>query len=244
MRKMAEVAPGLSASECLRDGGSQGVTVEREAAREAGDVPEILDPRVVDTAAHHRLELLGDHRFARVGPEAGGRQVEEGGIVVLLALGRDDVAEPDVHLQREADAAEVALEPRPQPALRLVAPDISDPDRRGVENDAVLRAGNAADGLHGGADRGRFRGTRGKKVHIPGRPQFRLGPHPEERRALERESVHLGRGGKAIEEPLGGIAVEQEVEVHPPFVRETLQTGAHRGGHVPEFPPSSHASSA
>ena len=84
----------------------------------------------------------------------------------------------------------------------------------------------------------------GEEVDVARGPHLLTGPHSEQRRALERESVHLARGGKAIEEALGGVAVEQEVEVHPPLVRETLQTGAHRGGDVPEFPSSSHASSA
>ena len=165
-------------------------------------------------------------------------------IVLLLGPGRDDDAETDVHLQMRGGCCRGG--PGAAPAARPPA------GRAGYFGSgwSWRRKRRRPPGRECRRRSPRRRGARAvprcprRESPLPGRPQFRLGPHSEQRRALERESVHLARGGKAIEEPLRGVAVEQEVEVHPPFVRETLQTSAHRGWDVPEFPPSSHASSA
>ena len=90
-------------AERLGDGGAQGVAVEREAAREAGHVPEVLHARVPVALAGHRVKLLGDHRLTRVRSEAGSGEVEQRGVVLLPAAEGDDVAEADVDRDREPD---------------------------------------------------------------------------------------------------------------------------------------------
>ena len=82
----------------------------------------------------------------------------------------------------------------------------------GVEDDAVLSAGNAADVPQGGAYGGFVPGAAGEEVDVPGRPQLLSGPHAEERRALQGEAVHLVRGGEAVEEALDRVALEHGFE--------------------------------
>ena len=61
-------------------------------------------------------------------------------------------------------------------------------DRLGIEDDAVLSTGNAADVPQGAADGGLVAGAAGEEVDIPGRPQLLAGPHAEERGALQGEN--------------------------------------------------------
>ena len=143
----------------------------------------------------------------RVSPEAGDGQVEQCRVVLLLPVGRDDIAEADVHLQVQPRLAKVAPNPHAKtPVLRLVA-DIRHLNRRRVEDNAVLEAWSVADRVQCHTNAGTVSRPHRKKVNILGRPQLVRSPHPEERRALERESVHLARAGKTIEEPLDSVSI-------------------------------------
>lgn len=116
-------------------------------------------------------------------------------IVPLLAGGRDELTEPDVHLQGRADVAERAGEPHPQAALRLVDPDGVDAECAGVEENAVVEAGHGAHGLDCVADPGVI--GSGEEVHIGGRRRLLFCPHAEENCALERDRcISSDTGGR------------------------------------------------
>ena len=81
---------------------SQCGTMEPKVGGERGDIPDVLDPGVSLAEEGHGVELLGDDRLARVGPEFGPGVVEQGGELQPLPFGRDDIAESDIDLQRES----------------------------------------------------------------------------------------------------------------------------------------------
>ena len=84
------------------------------------------------------------------------------------------------------------------------------------------------------ANGGFISGSVGQEVDIPGRPQCLAGPHAEERRALQGESVHLVRGGEAVEEALDGVALEHALEVGPLPAGKVQEALADGRGYVPD----------
>ena len=71
------------------------ITTTTELPSETGHVPEVLHMGVPVTQTGHRVELLGDHRLTQVRPETGSGEVEQCGVVLLLAAEGDDVTEAD-----------------------------------------------------------------------------------------------------------------------------------------------------
>ena len=89
------------------------------------------------------MELLGNERFAWVGPESRYWKIEERWVVALLAFRRDDVAEADVHLEgrvglrpdRRWSSVPVRRGAGPRSTrMSCIAGGVS-----GIEDDAVLK---------------------------------------------------------------------------------------------------------
>jgi len=101
------------------------------------------------------VKLLGHHGVFRTGPQLWSRQiVEQHGIVHGFRCRRDDIAETDTHLQRNASAIQLRLQVDPHTAIARLLADFGAPERSRFERDAVrgFDLADLADSRGGGVD--------------------------------------------------------------------------------------------
>jgi hypothetical protein len=181
------------------------------------------------------LSVLRNHRFDGIDAELRRRQVEERR---QLRLGRridDDVAEPYVHLTRDARVSEARDDPNADPGIRGALPHLRNLQLV-IEFDPV------------GLDR--------RSKNVPEHPFHRRGagvpeseevevsrhtplqvPDVEQPRALEDEAVRMRGAGQTVEEALRREPNEDHVEVRVRLLREPQETRVDGGREVRRRPP-------
>ncbi|HJX63507.1 MAG TPA: hypothetical protein VJ860_06090 [Polyangia bacterium] len=218
----------------VRCGGvyQQGIAIEGEAAREHGDIVEVLHAAVGHAELHHGLELFGDDGLTRVGTQARRREVKERWELDDHCLRRDRIAEADVDLKPHLSVRHARDDLGTHAAVLLVLPDEADRERGEVEVDAVvdhfvcehLRE-DLAHVLHA-------RVSEAKEVEIAGCSVGFAGPEREERGTFEHELLCMPGCGEAEQQAFARVPSEHQLEVLAPLAGQAQKASAHGGTDV------------
>jgi hypothetical protein len=172
------------------------------------EVEVILHPGVRHAQPNHRLELLRHGVLARIHPQVGRRESEQGRKVVLDRV--ECVAEADIDLHPDQGASELRLQPEAHAAIFFVGADGVPFHRLGVEDQPVVLDRRPADVLEHGPERGDGTVAEPEQVGIARHP-LGASPAPDQQhqRALQDEPLAMARLGQPVEQPFDTVTVEQ-----------------------------------
>lgn len=106
--------------ECGADRRGEDRAFEGEKPRHRKKVVEVFHPAVREVERDHGFELLGSHRFTRIGVELGGRMVEKNRIIELRWTRCHDIAKTDIDLDRDDGGAEARRCSQPNASIDLI----------------------------------------------------------------------------------------------------------------------------
>ena len=191
------------------------------------------------------MELLGNDGFGWIGADPRLRRSFQQSRIAGIGWRRlDGVAESDIDAHLYSGAANPGPEVATNRGVLGVLSKWFYVQRLDIENDSIVDNRYHANGADGRADAALPGVSVTSKVEIPGGTVGRLTPQSEQHRSLQNKVASILGLAKAVQESLGRVSLEQELEVLFRCTAPVQQSGADRCGDVSEWLASHETSAA
>src|SRR5680860_72792 len=162
-------------------------------ARKKPDIIKVFHPTVQFAKVHHRLKLLSDGRLRCVALNSGGGKIQQGWELQPGGKGKNRVAKSDVQLHRDSGLIEKTGEGHSQPLIIGIFGNAIHFQSVRIKAQAIIDNVRSNNITNLRQNRLRLIAGLAQHVDIPGRAAVRPLHGPKHQRALEGETVVMGR---------------------------------------------------